>query len=304
MRLNRHAASNLLTDMSTMPSHSDAAPAVTPRPAATTLILRDGGAGLEVLMVKRSMQASFMPGAYVFPGGAVDTSDDDAAHCAVCDESFEALTTRVGRVTQVGERAMAFAVAGLRECFEECGLWLGAPAPTLGVNNSHALNAVWKADWSADWKDLRARLHSGQSLGELASQAGLRLATSGLQPWSHWVTPVGLPKRFDTLFFVCAAPPGQTPEVDAGETTGLAWVHPPQALAACKRGEFTMEFATLRTMESLLPFSTGATSGVAPLLAFAAAQTSLPPLHPRLQRDADGHIVGILLPGQAGYDAA
>lgn len=299
MRLNLHAPSNLLTDMSSLPCHSDAAPAVTPRPAATTLILRDGGAGLEVLMVKRSMQASFMPGAYVFPGGAVDASDDNAAHQAVCDESFEALTSRVGRVTQVGDRAMAFAVAALRECFEECGLWLGAPAPSLGVNISHDLNADWKAGWSADWKDLRARLHSGQSLGDLASQTGLRLATSGLQPWSHWVTPVGLPKRFDTLFFVCAAPPGQTPEVDAGETTSLAWAHPPQALAACTRGEFAMEFATLRTMESLLPFST---SGVASLLTFAAAQTSLPPLHPRLKRDADGRVVGILLPGQEAYE--
>ena len=49
--------------------------AVEPRPAATTLIVRDGAPGLEVLMVKRSPTASFMPGAYVFPGGAVDAAD-------------------------------------------------------------------------------------------------------------------------------------------------------------------------------------------------------------------------------------
>ena len=42
--------------------------AVTPRLAATTLIVRDGELGLEVLMVRRSLQASFMPGAYVFSG--------------------------------------------------------------------------------------------------------------------------------------------------------------------------------------------------------------------------------------------
>ncbi len=266
------------------------APVIVPRAAATTLILRDGEAGLEVLMVKRSMQASFMPGAYVFPGGAVDAGDDTSAVRTVCDESFESLTQRVGRVTQVGELGLAYAVAGLRECFEECGLWLGNESPPANVS----------PDWPALRARLRARLHAGESLADVAVSAGLRLSTSGLFPWSHWVTPVGIPKRFDTLFFVTHAPGGQWPEVDAGETTSLAWVHPPQALQAQARGEFAMEFATVRTVESLLPF---AAQGVAVLLAFAAAQTSLPPLHPRIQRGPDGRVEGILLPGQAGYDS-
>lgn len=112
---------------------------------------------------------------------------------------------------------------------------------------------------------------------------------------------MGLPKRFDTLFFVAEAPARQVPEVDAGETTALAWVRPPVALAEQAQGRFQMEFATLRTIESLLPF---ARLGVAALLAHAAAHTRLPPLHPRLQRDAQGRIAGVLLPGQAGYDEA
>ena len=62
------------------------APTVTPRPATTTLIVRDGDGGLEVLMVRRSMQASFMPGAYVFPGGAVDAADSSPEHQAAVDE--------------------------------------------------------------------------------------------------------------------------------------------------------------------------------------------------------------------------
>ena len=78
---------------------------------------------------------------------------------------------------------------------------------------------------------LRARLHAGESLAALAQAAGLPLATSALQPWSHWVTPFGVHKRFDTLFFVVIAPEGQLPSVDEGETTTLAWVHPPTALA-------------------------------------------------------------------------
>ena len=255
---------------------------VTPRLAATTLIVRDDNAGLQVLMVRRSLQASFMPGAYVFPGGAVDDADGSADHQAACDEPAERLARRIGAVTGVGDLALAYAVAALRECFEECGLWLGA-------TDHHAP--------AAGWAPLRARLQAGDSLAALAAEAGLPLATRGLQPWSHWVTPVGLPKRFDTLFFVARAPAGQVPEVDAGETTTLAWVHPPAALAALARGEFPMEFATISTVESLRSFSS-----VAALLAHAAAQTSLPPLHPRLKLDAEGRMAGVLLPGQAGYD--
>jgi len=264
---------------------------VLPRPAATTLIVRDGPAGLEVLMVRRSLQASFMPGAYVFPGGAVDARDGSDEHARRCDETPASIARRIGEVTQVGDQALAYAVAALRECFEECGLWLGAPSS----GHEGATSAL------PDWAALRARLHAGASLAELALEAGLLLATTALRPWSHWVTPVGLPKRFDTLFFVVRAPEGQVPEVDAGETTTLAWVHPPQALAAHAKGEFPMEFATVRTVESLQPF---AGRPVQALLDHAASQASLPPLHPRLRLDAERRILGVLLPGQPGYDEA
>lgn len=221
-----------------------AARAIVPRAAATTLVLRDSADGPEVLMVKRSPQASFMPGAYVFPGGAVDATDADAS----VDETAAALAQRIGRVTGVGDRALAYAVAALRECKEECGLDLGS--------------------------------------------------TSALQPWSHWVTPLGLPKRFDTLFFVCRAPAGQVARPDEGETTTLEWVLPRAALQAQAAGSFQMEFATLSTVRSLLPF---ADRDVQAILAHAAAQVSLPPLHPRIRIDETGRVVGVLLPGEPGY---
>ncbi len=262
------------------------AAAVTPRAAATTLVLRDGAQGLEVLMVKRSPNASFMPNAYVFPGGAVDAADGAAASAAACDESAAALAQRLGAVTELGPLALAYSVAALRECFEECGLWLGAPAQPVPPGG---------------WAALRARAHAGEGFAQLSAATGLPLATSALQPWARWVTPVGVSKRFDTLFLVAAAPVGQEPSVDAGETTTLAWVHPPAALAARQRGEFQIEFATVQTVESLLPF---ATTGVQALLAHAAKHTHLPPVHPRLKLNEAGCIAGVVLPGQAGYETA
>jgi 8-oxo-dGTP pyrophosphatase MutT (NUDIX family) len=220
-----------------------AARAVVPRAAATTLVLRDGPRGVEVLMVKRSAQASFMPGSYVFPGGAVDGADADA----VIDEPHAALVERIGRVTDVGERAKACAVAALRECREECALGLGS--------------------------------------------------THALQPWSRWVTPLGLGKRFDTLFFVARAPAGQVPRPDEGETTTLEWVAPRHALEGHASGAFQMEFATVATVRSLLPFAQ-----VQDILAHAAAQRTLQPVHPRLKLDAQRRITGVLLAGEPGYD--
>lgn len=253
---------------------------VVPRPAATTLVLRDSAHGPEVLMVRRSPQASFMPGAYVFPGGAVDAAD--AAAAAACDEAVERMLARIGAVTGVDGAAPAYAVAALRECLEECGLWLGIDEPLPALPG---------------W---RQRLHAGAPLAALAAEARLPLATTALQPWSHWVTPLGLPKRFDTLFFVVRAPAAQAPSVDAGETTTLAWVAPAQALQQHAAGDFPMEFATVSTVRSLLPFAGG---DVDALLAHAAAQRALPPLHPRLVLDAQRQVTGVRLPGEDGYDA-
>lgn len=263
-----------------------AVPAVAPRPAATTLVLRDGPAGAEVLMVRRSLQASFMPGAYVFPGGAVDAADGSTAAEAQATETAAQLAQRIGRVLQVGDAALAYAVAALRECFEECGLWLGAD----------------DAD-PARLQSLRTRLHGGEALAALAREAALPLHTALLQPWSHWVTPVGVPKRFATLFFVVPAPRGQQPTVDAGETTTLEWVRPAAALEAHVRGAFPMEFATVATVRELQA-QTGGVGTVQALLQHAASQSVLRPVHPRLKLGADGSILGALMPGAPGYAEA
>lgn len=93
---------------------------VIPRPAATILLLRDGQAGLEVLMICRAKELNFAGGALVFPGGRVDEAD--------------------ALLAPPGDPLGAFRIGAIREAWEETGLLLARPpAPTsLGETEFHA----------------------------------------------------------------------------------------------------------------------------------------------------------------------
>jgi glyoxylase-like metal-dependent hydrolase (beta-lactamase superfamily II)/8-oxo-dGTP pyrophosphatase MutT (NUDIX family) len=275
------AAGSALNPVLPAPAVAGAAPAQ-PRPAATTIVLRDHEAGrLEVLMLLRTATASFMPSTHVFPGGTLDRAD--AAQLAAADEPADALAARL----LLGELPVGLAVAALRECFEECGVWLGAPAAATPEATAAAAEQLRAA---------RTRLRAGTAdIATLARELGLPLATSALHSWSHWVTPLGLPKRFDTRFFVVAMPPGQTPVVDAEETTALAWWHPAEALQRHHAGEFDLAFATRRTLEELSEHA-----DVAQVLAAAARIRAIEPRHPRVSRTHAGQRQ-VLLPEHPAY---
>ena len=250
--------------------------ATIPRPASTTLVLRDGGDGLKVLMLRRSASASFMPGAYVFPGGAVDPADHSAEVEACCVESAGEASRRLS----LGGFALAHAVAALRECFEECGLWLGADM----LVDAATLAAA------------RRRMLSGDaSLAALSAEFSISLATRVLAPWSHWVTPIDAARRFDTIFFVALAPLDQLAVVDGSETTTLVWVNPAQALASSAAGALPLEFATRCTLESLLPFK-----DTVSVMRAARTPRLLEAIHPRVARTRTG-VRRVLLPHDAGY---
>jgi 8-oxo-dGTP pyrophosphatase MutT (NUDIX family) len=86
-------------------------PHVTPRPAATLLLLRDGAEGLEVLMTVRHEDAGFAGGALVFPGGKVDPAD-------------RALARYCADKATLDEATLVLRIAAIRETFEECGILL------------------------------------------------------------------------------------------------------------------------------------------------------------------------------------
>jgi hypothetical protein len=147
---------------------------------------------------------------------------------------------------------------------------------------------------------LRARLRAeGRDADFLAGCAGegMCLAVDRVHYFSHWISPVGAPKRFDTRFFVAALPPGQVPVHDDHETVDTVWVEPADALARAAAGELDIIFPTMKNLEAISRFA-----AAAELLDAAAAIERVPTIQPKVVVDERGF--RILLPGDEGYDEA
>lgn len=214
---------------------------VTPRPAATCVLLRphandDANGGVEVFMVRRHIQSDFAPDVYVFPGGSVTPGD-------LATEQTPGLCAPAGEgVTALGS---GFRVAALRECFEEAGV-------LLARRNGAAL-AIGEDD-VARFADYRAKLqqrNTTTTMAEIATAERLTLATDTLTHWAHWITPVAMPKRFDTHFFLAEMPPAQEAAHDHLETTDGIWITPEAASAGHERGEFPLVFAQIHQLRDL-----------------------------------------------------
>ena len=210
---------------------ADASP-VPARPASTVLLLRDGaaGRGLEVFMVVRHREIEFAGGALVFPGGRVEEADGALAG---------------------GDPLGAFRVAGIRETFEECGVLLARPRGEADLISAERLVAV------AD-RHHAALLRNERSLPEALAAEGLEPATDTLAHWAHWVTPASRSKRFDTHFFLAAAPPDQLAVHDGLEAVESVWIAPAQAVAEADAGERRLVFATRKNLEKLARHATAA----------------------------------------------
>lgn len=215
-----------------------------PRPAATVIVVRPEGpapgAPLCVYLVKRHGRSGFMAGAHVFPGGRVDESDAGLFR-GLGDEGRARARALLPGVAE--EQALAFAGAAIRETAEECGLLLaktaqGAPASAEVAHDVfHALKA-------------------GAAFGALLDERNLLPDVEALASFSWWVTPEAEPKRYDTRFFLAAAPAGQLAGIDEHEVTEGDWMTAESALARYRAKEILLAPPTLATLEDLV----GATS--------------------------------------------
>lgn len=261
--------------------------AIPVRDAATVMVLRDGTDGLEVCMLRRNLRSDFVGGAYVFPGGGVDEED---AH----DDLAEVVTglddATASRQVEVPSGGLAFWVAAIRECFEEAGLLLAYDEDGRVVDFDDPERAARFVEHRREVDEGRRRLV------EVCSAESLRLAVDGIHYFSRWITPLGAPRRYDTRFFVTAAPEAQTPVHDDREVIEATWVRPVDALERHRQGLFEMIFPTVRTLEALARFDTAGA-----VLEHAADVGRIEPILPRIV-EANGGL-RIVLPGDRQYDA-
>ena len=186
-----------------------------PRQAATVILMRGGDQALEVLLVRRTPNARFMGGVWVFPGGAVDTDE--------------------------GEGDEAHRIAAVRELAEEAGVTLEGP--------------------------------------------------DALVKFSRWITPPEVKIRFDTHFFLAAAPPGQEARIDGDECVDFGWFTPQAALDAARRDEITLVFPTIKHLEQLARFDSADAA-----IAYARGR-DVHPVVPHVV--SDGEVARIVLPGES-----
>lgn len=256
------------------------------RDAATVLLVRDGDAGLEVFMLRRNLRSDFVGGAYVFPGGGVDPGDREGAlgvHCR--GRSDVEASTRLG----VDAGGLAFWVAAIRESFEESGY-------LLAYGDDGALIDLHDPDVAKRFVDHRRAVDRGErSLLSVCAEEGLDLAVDTMWYFGHWITPEGAPRRYDTRFFLAAAPPDQTPVPDDREVIGSMWIRPDEALDRHASGDLAMLPPTIASLRALAPSATAAEA-----LAAAAEVVDVPTVQPRVIHDDGG--VRIVMPGDAEYE--
>lgn len=246
------------------------------RLASTVVILRDGRDGIEAFMVVRHHAIDFASGALVFPGGKVDAQDSDPAW----DDLAPAASGMLAE-----ERALI--VAAARETFEEAGLMLARRRGTQSIvtaDDAHRLAERW-----------RAPLLKGETtFHALMREEGLTLATELMVRFAHWITPEGLPKRFDTHFFLVAAPVVQLGAHDGSESVEGLWIKPQQALDDADARTRTLVFATQLNLKKLTRYAT-----VAEAVADTRAGRIVTVMPKMLARTAEGRTLQI--PAEAGY---
>ena len=256
-----------------------------PRPAATIVVVRDHARGPEVLLMRRSRSSGFVPGAYVFPGGRVDSEEAAPSVLArIRDLTPEMAAERLGFApgpAGPAVDAIDYYVAALREAFEETGLLVaqrtsaGPPPPSAAA--------------SAEVEQLRVALMADEvGFGEVLGEMDTWIEGSQVSYLAHWITPVQEPRRYDARFFLAGVPAEFDVVIDEREMVDAQWLTPRRALELNRIGDLPMVFPTIHTLQLLTEFASVAE-------AVAEFKTRrIPSILPRLVRTRTG--IGLEVP--------
>jgi 8-oxo-dGTP pyrophosphatase MutT (NUDIX family) len=149
-------------------------PNLKPRDSATLILIDRADKVPKVLLGRRHLRHRFMPGKFVFPGGRIEPADRLMAAAAPLSERDVArLMQRVRRPSAA--KAAAFALAAVRETYEETGLMLGRRAAAAPKTPPGA----WQA----------------------FADAGVLPDLGAIHFIARAITPPKRPLRFDSRFF-------------------------------------------------------------------------------------------------------
>jgi len=217
--------------------------AVKPQMASTVILVREHDGELQVYLLKRSIRSGFFPGTYVFPGGRVEGEDRALGLWkAHVDLDSEEISQRLGGSLTV-EAALTYGATAIRETFEEAGVLFAYRNKHIHEEPDRIQNRRRGEELPKGW------------LNNLVVSDGWMLAFSRLFRWAHWITPEGMPKRYETRFFLMFMHPGQECEPDARETTHGVWISPEKGLMKNLQGEIPLSPPTLVTLHELLQYS-------------------------------------------------
>lgn len=247
----------------------------TPIPAATIIIGRNSSSGPEYFMVLRHKEIDFASGALVFPGGKVCDGDNNKNIRSYCEG-----------VDSLDDTELGFRVAAIRESFEESGILL---AKKRGGKNLLSANELASLD------HYRKPLNEEKiSIGVFLEKEDLVLACNNLVLFAHWITPEMMPKRFDTRFYVAAAPVGQIGVHDGKESVDSKWLTAEQIINDEKTGKYNVIFPTRMNILKLKKNKT-----IEDLLYKANSEKIITVL-PKLKEGKSGLV--LCIPEEAGYD--
>ena len=202
------------------------------RPSSTVVLVRSAVSAPEVYMVKRHERSSF-GSAYAFPGGVLEDADRN-----VHDLCGGIAAVDAARLLELDDGGLDYFSAAVRELFEETGVLLG----------DSRLSDI-------ELDDARTGLNEG-SLGwdEFTRDSGLFMHCDKLHYFSFWITPVGLPKRYSTRFFLAELPQGQSACHDGGELTDSCWMSATAILEARRKKAMRVHYPTRKTLERVAQF--------------------------------------------------
>lgn len=245
------------------------------RPAASILVVRDGPKGLQVLMMERPGSSRFAPGAVVFPGGGVESSD------------WRPGWKRWSRgALAMSREALAFRVAAVRELFEEAGLLILAPKGRRGMVSNAQLKKLER-------RYRGGLISGGQGFDRMIRREGLEPLPRRLVLFSHWITPEPVYKRYDTEFFIVEAPRDQEISRRGGEAADLRWISPAETLDAWENDDVALMFPTRLNLLRLAEAETAA-QAIA-----QAGRRSIIPVTPVISLEGGERRLSI--PAEAGF---